>query len=531
MEDKQMTTKVGAASDRIVDWRNIDWAKAHETVHRLQVRIAETTRQGRWNKVKALQWLLTHSFYAKALAVKRVTENRGKRTPGVDGAVWSTLESKAKAILSLKRRGYRPMPLRRVYIPKANGKKRPLGIPTMKDRAMQALYLLALEPVAETLADRNSYGFRPKRSTWDACEQCFIVLGAKRMAKWVLDADISGCFDNISHQWLLENIPLDKVVLGKWLKSGFVFEKNLFPTEAGTPQGGIISPTLANMALDGLEDVLEKRFGLKHSRKAYKHKVNLVRYADDFVITGSSKQLLENEVKPLVEAFMAERGLSLSAEKTRVVHIDEGFDFLGWNFRKYNGTLLIKPAKKSVKAFLRNVRQEIKAARTARQEDLILRLNPIIRGWSNYHRQAVAKDTFSRVDHEIWKALWRWACRRHSHKPVRWVRKRYFLTLGNRKWVFGTTVKVDRAGQVVKKLIKAQDTPIRKPRHIKIKGDANPFDPRWEAYFAKRLSFDINTKWASGGGRVSLRKFHRKCHRQVLSQENPLAAGLREEAM
>jgi RNA-directed DNA polymerase len=180
MEDKQMTTKVGAASDRKVDWHNIDWTKAHQTVRRLQVRMAEATRQGRWNKVKALQWLLTHSFYARALAVKRVTENQGKRTPGVDGITWSTLESKAKAILSLKRRGYRPMPLRRVHIPKANGKKRPLGIPTMKDRAMQALYLLALEPVAETLADKNSYGFRPERSTWDAFGQCYIVLGSKK---------------------------------------------------------------------------------------------------------------------------------------------------------------------------------------------------------------------------------------------------------------------------------------------------------------------------------------------------------------
>jgi RNA-directed DNA polymerase len=528
MEDKQMTTKVGAASGRKVDWRNIDWAKAHETVRRLQVRIAEATRQGRWNKVKALQWLLTHSFYAKALAVKRVTENQGKRTPGVDGIIWSTLESKAKAILSLKRQGYRSMPLRRVHIPKANGKKRPLGIPTMKDRAMQALYLLALEPVAETLADRNSYGFRPERSTWDAFGQCYIILGAKRMAKWVLDADISGCFDNISHQWLLENIPLDKVILGKWLKSGFVFEKKLFPTEAGTPQGGIISPTLANMTLDGLEEVLEKRFGQKHSRKAYKHKVNLVRYADDFVITGSSKQLLENEVKPLVEAFLAERGLSLSAEKTRVVHIDEGFDFLGWNFRKYNGTLLIKPAKKSVKAFLRNIRQEIKGAKTAKQADLISRLNPIIRGWSNYHRQAVAKDIFSRADHEIWKALWRWACRRHPNRSVRWVRKRHFLTLGNRNWVFGAKVKDEKGDTVVRKLILAKDTPIRKPLHIKIKGEANPFDPRWEAYFAQRSSFNIKSRWASGGGRVSLGKLYRNCHQQVRSQDIPLVAGLRK---
>jgi len=343
-----MTTKVGAVSGGAdVNWQQIDWQKAHCIVRRLQVRIAEATRQGRWNKVKALQWILTHSFYAKALAVKRVTENQGKRTPGVDRVVWSTPKDKAKAILSLRRRGYRPLPLSRTYVPKANGKKRPLGIPTMKDRAIQALYLLALEPVAETLADKNSYGFRKERSTWDAKEQGFNVLSQKTAATWVLDADISGCFDNISHQWLLDNIPMDKVILSKWLKSGYVLKGKLFPTEAGTPQGGIISPTLANMTLDGLERMLEEHIGKKQtSRKARKHKVNLVRYADDFIITGNSKEFLQNVVRPWVEEFLAERGLSLSAEKTRVVHIDDGFDFLGWNFRKYNGKLLIKPSGK-----------------------------------------------------------------------------------------------------------------------------------------------------------------------------------------
>jgi RNA-directed DNA polymerase len=274
------TTVTGAAPGSEVDWHGIDWAKAHQTVRRLQVRIAKAVRDRRWNKVKALQWLLTHSFCGKAMAVKRVTENRGKRTPGVDGETWSTPATKAKAVMSLRRRGYRPRPLRRMFIPKANGKSRPLGIPTMLDRAQQALHLLALEPVAETTADPNSYGFRPMRACRDAVGQCFIVLAAKRRPTWILDADISSCFDKISHDWMLANIPTDKVMLQKWLKSGFVWKNRLFPTDAGTPQGGIISPTVMNMTLDGMEAMLRRHFGARNSRKAQKNQVNLVRYAD-----------------------------------------------------------------------------------------------------------------------------------------------------------------------------------------------------------------------------------------------------------
>lgn len=326
-----MTTMqmVGAASGcEDVNWHRIDWVRAHQTVRRLQMRIAKAVREGRWGKVKALQWLLTHSFYGKAIAVKRVTENQGKKTPGVDGKTWSTPESKAKAVMSLRRRGYKPQPLRRVFIPKANGKERPLGIPTMKDRAMQALHLLALEPISETLADPNSYGFRPMRASRDAAGQCYNALAKKHSAQWVLDADISGCFDNISHDWIVANIPMDKVILRKWLKSGFVWKNQWFPTEAGTPQGGIISPTLANMTLDGMERMLRERFGEPKSMKANKNKVNMVRYADDFVVTGASKEILE-EAKSIIEEFLKERGLSLSEEKTKIVHIEEGFDFLG----------------------------------------------------------------------------------------------------------------------------------------------------------------------------------------------------------
>ena len=255
-----MDSSMCASSGKASHWEQIDWAKCERQARRLQARIVKATREGRWGKVKALQRLLTHSFCGRALAVKRVTDNQGKRTPGVDRVIWRTPAAKLKAIGSLHRRGYKPLPLRRVYIPKANGKQRPLGIPTMKDRAMQALYLLALVPIAETTGDPNSYGFRSERSTADALQQCFNALNRGCSAQWVLEGDIKGCFDHISHDWMLRHVPTDKVVLQKWLKAGYVENRNLLPTEAGTPQGGIISPTLANMTLDGLEKLLSKHF-------------------------------------------------------------------------------------------------------------------------------------------------------------------------------------------------------------------------------------------------------------------------------
>ena len=384
-----------ASSGKAAHWDQVDWPKCERQVRRLQARIVKATREGRWGKVKTLQRLLTHSFSGKALAVKRVTENQGKRTPGVDGVSWTTPAARLKAIGSLQRRGYRPLPLRRVYIPKANGKQRPLGIPTMKDRAMQALYLLALEPIAETTADPNSYGFRPKRSTADALQQCFNALCRGRSPQWVLEGDIKGCFDHISHEWMLKHVLTDKVVLQKWLKAGYIENRTLFPTEAGTPQGGIISPTLANMTLDGLEKLLAEHFPRQKWKdgKIWPPKVNLVRYADDFIITGDSKELLENEVRPLVEQFLKERGLALSADKTRITHIDEGFDFLGQNLRKYDGKPLVKPSKKNTHAFLEKVRGIIDANKSVSQTLLIGLLNPVIRGWANYHRHCAAKDS------------------------------------------------------------------------------------------------------------------------------------------
>jgi len=472
----------GAASHGTVDWHAIDWQKVHRNVRRLQVRIVKAMQEGRWGKVKALQRLLTHSFSGKALAVKRVTENKGKRTPGVDGEIWDTPTKKAAAIGTLRHKGYQPQPLRRTYIPKSDGKrKRPLSMPTMEDRAMQALHLLALDPIAECLADPNSYGFRKERCQADAIKQCFLILAKKGRAEWVYEGDIAACFDRISHDWLLKNIPMDKTSLRQWLKAGFIDKYVLYPTDEGVPQGGIISPVIANLALDGLETDLRKNYP--------QAKVNLVRFADDFLITGSSKELLAKEIAPLVEQFLKERGLELSPEKTCITHIDDGFDFLGQNIRKYNGKLLIKPSRKNVKTFLDKVRKNIKTSGTMSAGQLIVRLNPLLRGWANYHRHVVSKQTFGKVDAAIHKALWRWAKHRHPTKSGQWLKKKYFHSIGRRKWVFCGKIQ-DQTGHARKvHLFNLTDVPIR--RHIKIKAAANPYDPAWELYFEKRLGLKM----------------------------------------
>ena len=465
-------------------WDRIDWSRGEREVRRLQARIVKATREGRHGKLKALQWTLTQSFYGKALAVRRVTENQGKRTPGIDGEIWQTPGAKHRAIGVLRRRGYQPQPLRRVHIPKANGKLRPLGIPTMKDRAMQALHLLALAPIAETTGDPNSYGFRPARSTADAIDTCFLRLGRKCAPQWILEGDIRGCFDYISHEWMLRHVPTDKKVLRQWLKAGYMENRTLFPTEAGTPQGGIISPTLANLTLDGLEPLLREKFP---KTKWPSLKVNLVRYADDFIITGASKELLENEVRPLVEQFLRERGLELSPEKTCITHIDQGFDFLGQNLRKWNGKLLIQPSRKNTQSFLEKVRNAIRQHRSQSQQRLIGTLNPIIRGWVNYHRYVVATATFKKVDNLLWQSLWHWAKRRHS-KSRSWVLRRYWHPLG-RKWKFAAQLekKTPDGRKMWLKLVNPGATKIF--RYRKIQGAANPYDPHWRSYFEERSFF------------------------------------------
>ncbi len=473
IEHSQMA--VPALSGTPQQWHDIDWCRVQRNVRAMQVRIAKACREGKWRRVKALQRMLTRSRSARYLAVRRVTENQGKRTAGVDRVLWDTPDAKWKAANGLKRHGYKPRPLRRVFIPKSNGKERPLGIPTMTDRAMQALYLLALAPIAETKGDPNSYGFRIERSTADAMGQLFVCLSKKVSAQWILEADIQGCFDHINHDWMLANVPMDKAILRKWLKAGVIHKGQLQATDAGTPQGGIISPTLANTALDGLETQLKQYLGVTRARKL---KINVVRYADDFVITGNSKEVLESEIRPWVEQFLAVRGLQLSPEKTHIVHTDQGFDFLGWNFRKYDGKLLIKPSKKNVKAFYHKVKEVIDANKMVKQEYLIRLLNPILKGWALYHQPVVAKQAYSRMDNLLFHALWRWAKRRHPNKSLQWIGKKYFRIQGSRSWVFATTMLEENGTKKEVALYSLASTPIE--RHRKVSGEYNPFDPSME---------------------------------------------------
>ena len=485
-----MTTvqAVGAVSREAAEWYASNWQAINRNVRRLQVRIAQATKVGRWGKVRALQHLLTHSYSGKVLAVRRVTENDGKKTPGVDQEIWDTPEKKIKAVHALQRRGYQPQPLRRVYILKSDKKTmRPLGIPTMKDRAQQALHLLALDPVLETTADHNSYGFRQQRSCADAIKQCFTTL-SKPNPQWILEGDIKSCFDRISHDWVLAHVPMDRVILQKWLKSGYMEKHVLHETTDGTPQGGIISPALANCALDGLERLLKEKFPTKKPLSSLGGKVpcvNLIRYADDFIITGRTKELLEGEIKPLVEQFLRPRGLELSPKKTVITHVEQGFDFLGQNVRKYpNGKLLIKPSKRNVKVFLDGIRKIIKAGLGLSAAGLIDWLNPKIRGWANFHRHVVSKRVFQRVDNAIFNSLWQWARRRHQRKSRVWLKKKYFERQGHNNWrFFGESCDKEGIPHKVR-LLFASRTPIQ--RHVKVKSEANPYDPAYETYFEKR---------------------------------------------
>ena len=471
-----LNVKIGASQTEKPDsksWERLSWQKIRKQVVRLQMRIAKATREGRIGKVKALQRILTSSFYAKCSAIKRVTSNKGARTPGIDGILWRTNLQKITAVSKLQRRGYKPLPLRRIYIAKKQKWQfRPLSIPTMGDRSMQALWHLALEPIAEERADPNAYGFRPKRSAKDAIEQCFNVLSKKLSAQFVFEGDIRSCFDQISHEWLLKNIPMDKVILRKFLKAGFIEKKALYPTELGVPQGSIIGPTIS-----GLEKKLNSLF------KKKKIKVNMISYADDFVVTAMRRELLEESIIPVIESFLGEIGLEISKEKSKITHLEEGFDFLGFNIRKYNGKLLTKPSKASIRSCLTEIRKVIKSNKSAKTENLINLLNPKILGWGNYFRSVVSSRVFSYVDHNIYKAMWHWMLRRHPNKSKSWIKRKYLKThkLCNTR-IHAMVKKENEIAPLY--LCRMMDIGIR--RHIKIRGDAHPYDLAFKEYFKQR---------------------------------------------
>lgn len=422
-------------------WDSIDWNQVLYEVNRLQTRIAKATKNKERNKAKRLQFLLVHSYYAKALAVRKVTTNKGKNISGVDNKLWSTSASKMKAVLNLSDKHYRAKPLKRVYIAKkGKNKKRPLGIPVMYDRAMQTLYALALEPIAETEADTVSFGFR---SAKDAGEQVFAVLARKCSPTWVLEGDIKGCFDNINHEWLMNNIPMDKQIMKQFLKAGFIYEGVLFPTDTGSPQGGAISSIYANMTLDGLEKVIQDKYhrnskGNIENHYRAKTKVNLIRYADDFIITANSKEIAV-ELKKTVSVFLSSRGLELSEEKTLITNINDGFDFLGWSFRKYKGKLIVKPSKSSIKNIIRKYSNIIlKDGKAMTQKELIRRLNAVIRGWTNYLKHVVASQAFSNVNNTLYLLLQQWAKHRHPNKNRWWRLNRYWHEYNGKPWMFMT---------------------------------------------------------------------------------------------
>ncbi|GAK61634.1 RNA-directed DNA polymerase [Candidatus Vecturithrix granuli] len=464
------------------DWRQIRWQEVMQELRRMQAEIVKAERTGQQRRVFALQDQLVQSQAARLAAVRQVTSNDGKYTPGVDGDIWKAPQQKMQAVEKLAQKGYRPEAARRVYIPKDDNRTRPLGILTMTDRAMQALYALALDPVAETRADPHSYGFRKYRGTADAILACADIFAEKDPPQWVLEADIEECFDSISHAWLLRHIPMDQALLRGWLQAGYMEKGTFHHVRRGLPQGGIISPILANMTLDGMEAMLTTYF--QHNAKiSARSKIAFVRYADDFIVAGASKKMLQDEVKSLLSNFLKERGMRFSMKKTTITPVSEGFDFLGYHLKLDSalfgrGTVKITPSQKSMRRVLRSIEQAIGSRPEASNVQLIQAINPIISGWTRFYAFTDAREAFIALDRAVYELLY---ARVKQRAPHLWQRKQ-------REACFA---KIDKESPVLRgehdeQLVCARQTPFAP--HIQINPECNAYDPAWAAYLHKRQS-------------------------------------------
>ena len=477
----------------VLDWDAIDWRTHEGNVRRLRRRIFKATREQDWARVRSLQRMLLRSWSNTLVSVRQVTQrNAGRGTPGVDGQVALTSTARAEMAVQVHRTisTWDPIPVRRVYVPKANGKRRPLGIPAQMDRCHQARVRHALEPEWEARFEPKSYGFRPGRGCADAIASLFTTLKGKSKRVWIIDADLSAAFDRIDHGRLLAalgSFPA-RDMIACWLKAGVIENGSFTPTEEGTPQGGVISPLMMNVALHGLEEAAGVRYQTSGSGAGDTRPDSpvVIRYADDLVACAHSREQAEQTKARLAE-WLAPRGLVFNDDKTKIVHLTEGFDFLGFNVRRYrNGKLLITPSPAAVKRLRKRLADEMRALRGSNAAAVIAALTPIIRGWAAYYRGVVSSKTFGELDDYAWKLTWRWAKRSHSGKPKGWVTDRYFGRFNkfrNDHWVFGNRAGRDERGNVPY-LIKFAWTPI--VRHQMVTGTASPDDPDLADYWAAR---------------------------------------------